>query len=466
MGQTDDLNADLQARLDDLAGILQQTLKIDDTIKFDSLRERPRVPPFKDLEDDTGCAPAMKVIEAPGFFAKLLPGAAARHAQAVAVAEIEAKEAQLEYAKRLRVFEARRAQHRAAYDRAKSDAQNRAKQRNAEVDAFEAAYRTGDVSAVVTYNMMVLERSSYPDGFPQEFRVTYLPGSRELVIEYRLPLAEVVPAASQFRYVKARDAHEETPRKPAHIRELYQDIVAAVTLRSIHEVFEADQAELLDVCVFNGIVDAIDPATGRDMTKCLVSVRATKASFIDIDLARVNKTVCLRNLGAQVSQRPDEMLAVKPIIEYDMADRRFVDQVNIIDGLDGRPNLMELDPFAFEQLVSNLFGKMGLDTRQTQSSRDGGVDAVAFDTRPIVGGKVVIQAKRYRNTVGVSAVRDLYGTLLNEGASKGILVSTSSYGPDAYTFAQDKPIELIDGGGLLYLLDQVGVRARIIMPTD
>ena len=35
-------------------------------------------------------------------------------------------------------------------------------------------------------------------------------------------------------------------------------------------------------------------------------------------------------------------------------------------------------------------------------------------------GKTVIQAKRYVNTVDVSAVRDLYGTVHNEGASRGI----------------------------------------------
>ena len=60
----------------------------------------------------------------------------------------------------------------------------------------------------------------------------------------------------------------------------------------------------------------------------------------------------------------------------------------------------------------------------TQASRDGGVDAIAFDPDPIRGGKIVIQAKRYAYTVGVSAVRDLYGTLMNEGATKGILVTT------------------------------------------
>ncbi|MBW8879444.1 MAG: restriction endonuclease, partial [Acidobacteria bacterium] len=127
-------------------------------------------------------------------------------------------------------------------------------------------------------------------------------------------------------------------------------------------------------------------------------------------------------------------------------------------------NIMELTPFEFEGLVTNLFSSMGLDTKQTRSSRDGGVDAVAFDQRPVLGGKVVIQAKRYKNTVGVAAVRDLYGTMMNEGANKGILVTTAGFGPDAFEFARDKPIELIDGSGLLYLLEQQNVEARIIMP--
>ena len=63
-------------------------------------------------------------------------------------------------------------------------------------------------------------------------------------------------------------------------------------------------------------------------------------------------------------------------------------------------------------------------------------------------------------------MRDLYGTMMNEGANKGILVSTSGYGPDAFEFAKDKPIELIDGGGLLYLLEEVGVKARIVFPIE
>ena len=86
---------------------------------------------------------------------------------------------------------------------------------------------------------------------------------------------------------------------------------------------------------------------------------------------------------------------------------------------------------------------------------------------PILGGKVVTQAKRYKNTVGVSAVRDLYGTLQNEGASKGILVTTSGYGKASAEFAAGKPIELFDGANLLYLLEtHAGIKARIEPPDD
>jgi restriction system protein len=77
------------------------------------------------------------------------------------------------------------------------------------------------------------------------------------------------------------------------------------------------------------------------------------------------------------------------------------------------------------------------------------------------GGKFVIQAKRYTLPVDVAAVRDLYGTLINEGANRGILITTSQYGPDAYAFARDKPISLLTGADLIDMLRRHGRRYRI-----
>ena len=66
-----------------------------------------------------------------------------------------------------------------------------------------------------------------------------------------------------------------------------------------------------------------------------------------------------------------------------------------------------------------------------------------------------------------AAVRDLYGTTQNEGASKGILVTTSGYGKSSFDFADGKPLELLSGTHLLYLLaEHAGIEARIEPPDD
>ena len=77
----------------------------------------------------------------------------------------------------------------------------------------------------------------------------------------------------------------------------------------------------------------------------------------------------------------------------------------------------------------------------------------------------MIQDTRYKSTVGVRAVRDLFGTVQNEGASKGILVTTSGFGKASFEFADGKPLELLSGSNLLYLLSQhADLEARIEPP--
>lgn len=468
--EVEDLNEELDLRIDDIKSLIEKTLKVNHKISFDSLRIKEKYQafnppknistPYKEPEKSS----FIGNVKAPGFFARLIPGSGERYQKALSDAEKRYVNAIETYknseARRLEEYEKLEKE----YETGKKEFEIKVQKRDQEVNEFESAYRNGEIEAVITYNTMVLERLDYPEGFSQQFRLAYVPESKELVIEYELPWKDIIPEVEEFKYVKTKDEITEKARKITEIKELYQDLIASVTLRTIYEVINADQGITIEVVVFNGLVITVDPATGNDIHPCLISIRVTKENFTQLDLSRVEKTACLRNLGAMVSSHPAELKAVKPIIEFNMVDKRFVDNEDIMSALESRPNLMDLNPFEFEQLVTNLFNRMGLETKQTRSSRDGGVDAVAFDMRPIVGGKVVIQAKRYKNTVGVSAVRDLYGTMMNEGANKGILVTTSGYGPDAFDFANDKPIELIDGGGLLYLLEQNEVPARIIFP--
>jgi restriction system protein len=236
-------------------------------------------------------------------------------------------------------------------------------------------------------------------------------------------------------------------------------------LRTIHELFDADEADVLATITFNGYVSSIDPATGHERNPCVLTVQAGKEEFSQINLELIEPRACFKGLKGIGSPKLHSLTPVAPILRIEREDARFISAYGVADGLQEGDNLAAMDWEDFEHLVRELFEQEfavgGGEVKVTRASRDGGVDAVAFDPDPIRGGKIVIQAKRYVGTVGVSAVRDLYGTILNEGANKGIIVTTSHYGPDAYEFAKGKPLVLIDGNNLLHLLEKHGHKARI-----
>lgn len=192
---------------------------------------------------------------------------------------------------------------------------------------------------------------------------------------------------------------------------------------------------------------------------------ATKEVFNEINLELVDPKACFKSLKRVSASKLHTISPVAPIISINRTDSRFTESYNVADDLNETDNLAAMDWQDFEHLIRELFAKEfssnGGEVKVTQASRDGGVDAIAFDPDHIRGGKIVIQAKRYTNTVGVSAVRDLYGTVMNEGATKGILVTTSDYGHDAYSFANGKQLTLLNGANLLNLLEKFGHKAKI-----
>ena len=192
-------------------------------------------------------------------------------------------------------------------------------------------------------------------------------------------------------------------------------------------------------------------------------VFARKEHFDILDLEHVDPKACFKSLKGVSAAKLSDVTPVNPVLILDKNDKRFIEGRNIATNTG--TNLASMDWQEFEQLVRQVlemeFGKNGGEVKVTQASRDGGVDAVIFDPDPLRGGKIIVQAKRYTNTVPVSAVRDLYGTLINEGASSGILITTSDYGPDSYEFAKDKPLKLLNSGHLLALLQKNGMQGYI-----
>jgi restriction system protein len=351
------------------------------------------------------------------------------------------------------------------WERQRDEYYKNQEQHNLKVENLKELYFKCDSNAVLEYCEIVLNNSEYPESFPKNFDLEYNADNRILIVEYVLPAPEQFPRLSEVKYIAAKKELKEAYISDAQLAKMYDTAIYNICLRTLHELFEADKADAIDTLVFNGWVEAINKGTGKKANSCIVSVQARKKEFMEIELENVDPKACFRNLKGVGSSKLSGITPIQPLIQISKTDKRFVASYEVANKLDEGYNLAILAWEDFEHLIRELFEKEfsvnGGEVKVTQASRDGGVDAVAFDPDPIRGGKIVIQAKRYTNTVGVSAVRDLYGTVMNEGATKGILVTTADYGPDAYEFAKNKPLTLLNGSNLLFLLEKHGQKARI-----
>lgn len=325
---------------------------------------------------------------------------------------------------------------------------------------LEQKYKSGEAMAFEFYNTRVLKNSIYPNFIKKDFELTYKNESKILVVDYCLPNVEDTPTIKQIN-----KQLNEVQLKEKEINAVYENVLYQVTLRTIYEILYNDTIDAIDSVVFNGWLDYTDRADGHNKISCILSMQAKKDEFMEISLENVDAKACFRKFKGISCNNLSTIVPIKPILLINREDKRFIPSYEVLTKLNDGENLALMDWQDFENLVQELFQKEfsdnGAEVKITQSSRDGGVDAVIYDPDPLRGGKIVIQAKRYINVVGVSAVRDLYGTMLNEGAARGILVCTSHYGVDSYEFAKNKPITLLEGSHLLHLLEKHGYKFKI-----
>lgn len=477
-------------KLEKIESILEHTLTINDAIDWETLKNRDEFcwkapsnklikfnllnnyPEAVSLEETRGMPKKEYFFTDVSFFQKLFGKEKKIRAEqqedydeAVAL-RIEENQ---EICKNNKKLEAMLSELQRQWEKEKSEFVKAQYSHNQNVDELKAQYQLKDLSAIMEYCEMVLNNSEYPDNFPRDFELHYNDVNGMLIVDFQLPSTDCIPTTSSARFVKSRNEIVEKKLSQTAVSKLYDSAIYQIVLRTIHELFEADTIDALSAINLNGYVTATNPASGHQETNCIVTIQAKKEEFEAINLegivANQSFKQCFKSLKGVGSTKLSTLTAVQPILEFNKEDKRFKEHYEVADGLNLETNLAAMDWEDFEHLVREVFEREfienGGEVKVTQASADGGVDAVAFDPDPIRGGKIVIQAKRYTNVVGVAAVRDLYGTVLNEGAIKGILVTTSDYGSDSYNFAKDKPITLLNGSNLLHLLEKHGHKAKI-----
>lgn len=118
--------------------------------------------------------------------------------------------------------------------------------------------------------------------------------------------------------------------------------------------------------------------------------------------------------------------------------------------------LRKIAPRQFEELIAELFAGFGFEVDLTAMTRDGGRDIIAIKYEP-ARVKYLVECKRFvpPNKVGISVIQRLHGVTLSEGASKGIIATTSYFSAPAMQHIE-KHQYVLDGrdyDGLLKWLD-------------
>jgi restriction system protein len=403
--------ADLQSRVAELESVLAGGLRREPGVTFSSLKRTARMPAFDPGGLDSPLTEpqwAQFAPRPPGAVGRML-GGGARYSReetaARAAYEEECARHGAAESDRLR----RLAERRQAYDREAVAAARAVADHNAGVDQFERDFRAAEPEAVAQFLTLALDGSAYPEGFAHRTRVLYRPEPQEIVVEYELPPQSVIPVERDFRYVQNRDEIDTLARPVKEIKERYARLIAMVALRTIHEIYAADQVGLAAVATFNGHVSTKDPATGQPVRPCLISASAPRDLFATFVLADLDPVRCLHKLNALVSLHPYDLEAVRPVVD-------------------------------FEALLSQY--------------------------KFVFGGLCVIQAKRYRGAVGVEAVRALAGVMEDKHATKGIMVTTSWVTKDGHAFtARHGRIQIIECEEIKYLCkEHLGLDVLISLP--
>ena len=173
----------------------------------------------------------------------------------------------------------------------------------------------------------------------------------------------------------------------------------------------------------------------------------------------------IRPKGSSIKSKAP--LAIEEKTPTDMMNEAFA---SINDDLveDLLSKLHNIDPQRFEQIVIDLLVKMGYggnfeDAAQvTKYRKDDGIDGVIKEDK-LGLDKIYVQAKRWTGTVGKPEIHTFIGALSEQGANKGVFITTSKFSAEARAFKpkSDVKVILIDGEELCQYMIEYGVGVSV-----
>lgn len=158
----------------------------------------------------------------------------------------------------------------------------------------------------------------------------------------------------------------------------------------------------------------------------------------------------------------NDTIAIKDLFETERLggshgeffDQRFINYLNA--------NFEDIDKInwrKFEGLAAEWFHRAGFRVEVGPGRNDDGVDLRAWPQTAMVGAPpcLIVQCKRQRDEVGKVVVKALWADVEHEGASRGLLVTTSRVSPGAKKtiVTRSYPVEIAERGTLRTWLSEM-----------
>lgn len=331
------LTAQAMDAVEQIDALLAATLEVDDYVDIDSLKQTVQHPPFprEDLKTPLPEPALEQPPPEPKFVAPPAPTGISKlfnkqkHADANAKAHTAWTAQHEEWAhhvnhvlpaKNAKLLEDHAAAEQqraellaAALSEYRSDCAQRERdvaETNEKLENLKKSLAAGDPEAINEYIGIVLGNSVYPEVFRVDYEFEFDAELGELAVVVLVPPPSSIPSVKVYKYVAASDEIRETPCSQKEQRERYNGAVAAVAVRTFHEVFESDRQGRIQTVSLTVQTETVNPATGLVQAFPLVAAAADRQEFSKYELRNVDPAQTLSHMGALVSKNAFGLTAI------------------------------------------------------------------------------------------------------------------------------------------------------------
>jgi restriction system protein len=204
----------------------------------------------------------------------------------------------------------RLADARSEYEKQCAEREERARDDAKRVEEAAILVAGNDQQAVSEFVDAILENSRFPTAFEGSFDASYDAETREATVNLYVPDPGSLPKIKSQRLIASTGELRESICSQTEQKARYNNFVAAVTLRVLHELFRAEPSGVIETVSLVVGTETVDPATGQDRAFRFVGAAASRDDFLQFNLRHVEPAQTLAHLGAVVSKNA---FALKPI---------------------------------------------------------------------------------------------------------------------------------------------------------